>query len=177
MIALAMIMGQVPLNRIIQSPFPQQDHLTKGILLDGVQQPLTVRVQLRAPRWSEDRFHPAGLEQRIERCGEFRLAAVEQEALPQEELLQGSGQPHPSYGAAERAPGGGDAGCCARSAYRADARDSPEPPGCDDSPRADCLRPSGSRVARPPPRHAVCHTVVATYARQTARRSGAWTSA
>jgi hypothetical protein len=50
MIALVMIMSQVLLARIIQGAFPQQDHLTKGLLLDGADKPLTVRVQIRAPR-------------------------------------------------------------------------------------------------------------------------------
>jgi len=49
MIALVMIMGQVLLDRIRQGALPQHHHLIEGLLLDGADKSLTVRVQIRAP--------------------------------------------------------------------------------------------------------------------------------
>src|SRR5215472_6482269 len=48
-IALVIMMGQILLDRIRQGVLPQHYHLLEGLLLDGADKSLTVRVQLRAP--------------------------------------------------------------------------------------------------------------------------------
>lgn len=50
MIALRMIVGQVLVDRIIQGAFSQQDHLRKGLLLDGAYKSFAVGVQIGTPR-------------------------------------------------------------------------------------------------------------------------------
>ena len=50
MIPLGVIMGEVVVDRMIQSAFTHHNHPFQGLFLDGAHEPFTVRVQIRAPR-------------------------------------------------------------------------------------------------------------------------------
>ncbi len=88
-IALCMRVVQVWLDRIRQGACTQYDPLLQGLLLDGTYEPFAMRVQVWAPRGSEDRFHPTSFEQPIEGLRALRVSVVEQVALTHKEPLQG----------------------------------------------------------------------------------------
>ena len=71
--ALGMIVGDIFGESAAQAAFAEEDHLGQALRLDRAHEAFAMGVEIWALWWQEDRLHPTGLEQCIERLRVFRV--------------------------------------------------------------------------------------------------------